>query len=112
MGFERALGVGKKENRKKNDFYPTHPYVTYSLLREEEHFGYVPEKIIEPCSGKGWMARELLDYDNIKIEVDARDLFEYEETLCNVNFGYDFLKTDYSRTKAAITNPPYNNDLP
>lgn len=112
-GFSNMYGGnGKLENRVVNDSYPTPPFATRALLdliKFED--GYT---ILEPCAGRGWMASEL-SRNNLNIK--AFDLYEYENPLHEVSYGFDALETIKFIHPAAIntsmvTNPPFNKDFP
>ena len=89
------IGDGKPENRQKEDFYPTPPEATYSLLDREKFIG----NIWECACGDGAISKIL---EEKKYNVYSSDLIDrgYGDT------GIDFLKT-YKRTDNIITNPPF-----
>ena len=89
------IGDGKPENRQKDDFYPTPPEATYSLLDREKFIG----SIWECACGNGAISKILKEK---KYNVYSSDLIDrgYGDT------GIDFLKT-YRRTDNIITNPPF-----
>ena len=89
------IGDGKPENRQKEDFYPTPPEATYSLLDREKFIG----NIWECACGDGAISKIL---EEKKYNVYSSDLIDrgYGHT------GIDFLKT-YRRTDNIITNPPF-----
>jgi hypothetical protein len=89
------IGDGKPENRQKEDFYPTPPEATYSLLDREKFIG----NIWECACGDGAISKILKEK---KYNVYSSDLFDrgYGDT------GIDFLKT-YKKTDNIITNPPF-----
>ena len=89
------IGDGKPENRQKEDFYPTPPEATYSLLDREKFIG----NIWECACGDGAISKILQEK---KYNVYSSDLIDrgYGHT------GIDFLKT-YRRTDNIITNPPF-----
>ena len=89
------IGDGKPENRQKEDFYPTPPEATYSLLDREKFIG----NIWECACGDGAISKIL---EEKKYNVYSSDLIDrgYGDT------GIDFLKT-YRRTDNIITNPPF-----
>ena len=89
------IGDGKPENRQKEDFYPTPPEATYSLLDREQFIG----NIWECACGDGAISKIL---EEKKYNVYSSDLIDrgYGHT------GIDFLKT-YKRTDNIITNPPF-----
>ena len=89
------IGDGKPENRQKDDFYPTPPEATYSLLDREQFIG----NIWECACGDGAISKIL---EEKKYNVYSSDLIDrgYGDT------GIDFLKT-YRRTDNIITNPPF-----
>ena len=100
-------GVKKNNSdRRQNDFYATPPLATYVLHK----YVYLPQKIVEPCAGRGNISIELLrnGYD-----VKSYDLHDYNDKLCNIVSGQDVL--DLKRPEGyegLITNPPYFKDLP
>lgn len=95
----------KEENRNTNDFYPTAPVATRTLLRNYK----VPKTIWEPASGRGWISRELVKNGH---EVIATDLYEYENPFVETQFGIDFLNAPRYNTQGLVTNPPFKNNLP
>jgi hypothetical protein len=101
------VGVKKDDpNRNDNDLYPTPPIATYILHKYVD----LPEKIIEPCAGRGNISVELIrnGYD-----VLSYDLFDYEDKLCGITTGVDVLSLErYPGYRGLVTNPPYHKDLP
>ena len=89
------IGDGKPENRQKEDFYPTPPEATYSLLDREKFIG----NIWECACGDGAISKIL---EEKKYNVYSSDLIDrgYGDT------GIDFLKA-YRKTDNIITNPPF-----
>ena len=96
-------------DRKGNDYYPTPPVATYSLVKTFD----VPRVVAEPAAGRGWMSRELTRCGHT---VHSSDLHEYPDPLVpDVKFGVDFLKTVPGagvETMAMVTNPPFKDSLP
>jgi hypothetical protein len=104
----RLLGSGRDKSleRKDNDYYPTPPFVTNALCRKFN----VPKTVWEPASGRGWMAQELIRNGH---SVVATELFQYEDALCDIEWGVNFLDPTVKRdVEAIITNPPYEKKLP
>ncbi len=94
------------DNRRKNDFYPTPPLAVYTLLQNYN----VPNKIIEPCAGRGHISTELIRNGH---DVKSYDLNEYEDPFCKVETGKDFLTLEKPyEYDGLITNPPYYKGLP
>lgn len=93
------------EARVTNDFYPTPPIATLSLLKNHD----VPDKIWEPAAGMGHISKELIRNGK---EVISTDLFEYDNTLVDVKSGVDFLTCDRVDARGVITNPPFKGNLP
>mgnify|MGYP003670466732 FL=1 len=89
------IGDGKPEKRQKDDFYPTPPEATYSLLDKEQFTG----EIWECACGNGAISNILKEKN---YNVYSSDLIDrgYGDT------GIDFLKT-YRKTDNIITNPPF-----
>lgn len=94
-----------KEDRSKNDWYPTPPIAVYSLLKMSN----VPDALIEPCAGRGDIAKEL---ERNGKKVLAFDLHSYDNSLVEIATGVDYLKLSKQNVEGLITNPPYKNDLP
>lgn len=46
--------VSTKEDRKKNDYYPTPPVATWSLIEQEAAWGGIPPKYLGTCCWS-WM---------------------------------------------------------
>lgn len=105
--FGAIVGFGNKkdEDRNDNDFYPTPPIATYSLLRTLS----VPYKVWEPAAGMGHIARELRRCGK---SVIATDLYDYDKKVTDIISGVDFLRTDtHHEVDAIITNPPYKDGM-
>jgi hypothetical protein len=106
MGFEKALGGSvPKDGRHLNDYYPTSPIGTRGLIRSHDMTGLT---IHEPAAGRGWMAKEFIDNG---FTVIATDLYPYDNTLCPIEFGKDFLLQKSAIADVMVTNPPYRKDL-
>ena len=101
------VGVHKTdENRRKNDFYPTPPLATYVLQK----YVNLPRVIVEPCAGRGNISIELLRHG---YDVRSYDLHEYDNSLCAITVGQDFMTLQKpSDAQGLVTNPPYHQDLP
>ena len=101
------VGVNKSDpDRNTNDLYPTPPLATYILCKYSD----VPQKVVEPCAGKGNITVELQRNGH---EVISFDLHEYDNTLVDINTGFDVLKLPKQEGfDALVTNPPYFKDLP
>lgn len=101
------VGVNKNDpNRNENDLYPTPPLATYILHK----YGNLPKNIVEPCAGRGNISIELLRNG---YNVQSFDLYEYDNSLCNIITGQDVLTLKKPLcANALITNPPYHKDLP
>jgi hypothetical protein len=112
VSLANAYVINKsKETRRASDAYFTPPIVTYVLAQNED----IPNDILEPCAGRGWISAELTRLGN---EVYSSDLVAYENSLVDVNTGIDCLdvlnwcnegKNPYG---ALITNPPYAKKMP
>lgn len=111
MSLTKGYAIKSKSlDRKANDYYPTPPVATYSLIEMEDELterGF-PQHVWEPAAGRGWMSVEL---ERCGVKVESTDLFEYEDPLVPVTTGVDFLNAWESRAPAIITNPPYKNKL-
>ncbi len=90
------VGFNQKDNRVKNDFYPTPPEATQSLLERYKFNG----NIWECACGDGSMSKVLKEN---KYDVYSSDLIDrgYGES------GVDFLKT-FKKFDNIVTNPPFN----
>ena len=90
------IGFNQKDNRVKNDFYPTPPEATQVLLDRYKFDG----NIWECACGDGSMSKVLIEN---KYNVYSSDLIDrgYGEN------GIDFLKT-YKKFDNIVTNPPFN----
>jgi hypothetical protein len=105
--FGAIVGVGnkKKEDRNKNDFYPT-PGLVIQCLNE---YSKIPDNIWEPAAGRGHIAKEL---KKLGKNVYASDLFEYDNCLHDIQTGINFLNSVTPHGyNSIITNPPYINDM-
>ena len=107
MSLTDAYVVKKNsEKRRTNDFYPTAPIATLSLLKNH----HVPTFLWEPAAGRGHITKELRRNHHI---VRSSDLNEYEDSLVDdIETGVDFLTAPLKDVDGVITNPPYLNDLP
>lgn len=85
-------------NREKDDFYPTFPAATQSLLRVEKFDG----AIWEPACGEGDMSRVLEDAGHTVISTDLVDRGFGD---C----GRDFLMEWTPRAPNIVTNPPFKH---
>ena len=97
------------EHRRENDLYSTPPLVIYAFLKTYD--GTVPNNIIEPCAGKGYISKELISNGH---NVISFDLFKHYETLQGINITtpVDLFTHDYSYYGGVITNPPYHKRIP
>lgn len=93
------------DTRKTNDFYPTAPIATLSLLKHAN----VPKRIWEPAAGRGHISKELIRNGH---EVVSSDLYAYENSLVPIETGVDFMEAEYKDVDGIITNPPYMKNLP
>lgn len=93
--WAQVNGSGQKENREKDDFYPTPPEGTAPLLAVERFDG----PIWEPACGQGHMSRVLEDagHDVISTDLVHRGYGEG---------GVDFLMEWRPRAPNIVTNPP------
>lgn len=100
-------GVNKSDaDRRVNDFYPTPPLAVWCLNK----YGNVPKHVLEPCAGRGNISIELKRNDKI---VYSRDLYEYENSLVEIETGLNVLaQAKHEHANALITNPPYHKNLP
>ena len=93
------IGGGKKEDRQQNDFYPSPPEVTISLM----NFLDLPVmKIWEPACGDGSMSKVLEVYGHHVTSTDLRKDCGYGEG------GVDFLTAAPMTCDMVVTNPPFN----
>lgn len=86
--------VGKKENRRALDYYPTPKECTVALME----FISLPKRYVvwEPACGEGHMSNVLKKYFTTVVETD-------------IVTGTDFLLQPYTTgIDAVITNPPFN----
>ena len=93
------------DTRLKNDYYPTPPIGTLTLLKNYP----VPKRIWEPAAGRGHISAELVRNGH---EVISTDLFTYENSLVQTKFNIDFLTADRQDVDGVITNPPFGSNLP
>jgi hypothetical protein len=95
-----------KTNRHENEFYPTPPIATLSLIKNVN----VPPIIWEPAAGRGHIAKELKRHGKTVV---STDLFSYDDQFVPVRSGYDFLTCQKpDGIEGIITNPPFKNNLP
>ena len=90
------IGDGKPENRQKEDFYPTPPEATYSLLDREKFIG----NIWECACGDGAISKILQEK---KYNVYSSDLIDRGYG----DIGIDFLQSN-RKVDNIVTNPPFN----
>lgn len=97
----RMTGVENTSLRQKDDFYPTPPEATLSLLDHEQFAG----AIWEPACGDGAISKLLLqaNYEVISSDLCPRG---YGET------GIDFLMEWEPRAPNVVTNPPFKLAVP
>lgn len=95
VSYVRGI-IPDKENREKDDFYPTPPEGTHALLSVEEFTGH----IWEPACGDGAISKVL---EGSGYKVRSTDLVDrgYGE------HGHDFLMEWDCRPDNIITNPPF-----
>lgn len=96
MSNNRKIIVSDRQNRIKDDFYPTPIWVTQVLLGFHKFEG----EIWEPAAGCGDMAEVL---KKVGYEVYATDLVD--RGYCTS--GIDFL-LENTKAKNIVTNPPFN----
>lgn len=102
------VGVDKSDpNRRENDLYSTPPIATYALTKYDN----VPKIVVEPCAGRGHIAKQLERSGRI---VYSSDLFEYPNSFIpDIKTGQDaLLLKKPADASALVTNPPYHKDLP
>lgn len=93
-------GGNHRNDRQKDDFYPSTPECTSSFLFMEREF-LKGKKILEPCCGDGAISK-ILEADGL--EVVSTDLV-YRGYGAG---GVDFLWTMETDCDAIVTNPPFN----
>lgn len=92
-------------HRKENDYYPTPPIGTLTLLKNHK----LPKRLWEPAAGRGHIAKELIRNGH---EVVATDLYPYDNPLVDIETGVDFMTADRKDVDGVITNPPFKSNLP
>lgn len=93
------------DHRVDNDYYPTPPIGTLSLLMNHD----VPLRIWEPAAGRGHISKELIRNGH---EVVSTDLVGYENPLVDVVPDTNFLECDMPDVDGVVTNPPFKHNLP
>lgn len=95
-------------NRRSNDYYPTPPIATEALIHHYKDI--IPKRIWEPCCGRGWMSKVLIDHG---YDVYSSDLYTYDNCVIpNIEFDKDFLSSDIEESiEGIITNPPYSKNF-
>lgn len=88
--------IPDKDNRERDDFYPTPPKATRALLAVEEF----QSPVWEPACGDGAISKILIEQGHTVISTDL------------INRGYgiphrDFLLDYETRANSIITNPPF-----
>ena len=99
IGKEIEIG-----QRQEDDFYPTHPIVTRSLLERENLSG----SIWEPACGKGDMSDVLIQNG---LDVLSTDLIDRGYGEGNVDFLDDKQIKRFGKVDVVITNPPFSLGL-
>lgn len=98
--------ISNDKNRRENDLYETPPLAAYILQKYID----VPEKVVEPCAGRGNIAIELQRNGH---DVRCFDAFEYKNSFTTICIGQDVLELEKQKGyDALVTNPPYFKDLP
>lgn len=93
-------------DRNENEFYPTPPIATLSLIKNVN----VPPIIWECAAGRGHISKELKRHGK---SVVSTDLFSYDNPLVPVRSGVDFLTSPKPNgVEGIITNPPFKSNLP
>lgn len=98
-------GRVRKATENRGDLYHTPPWATRELLNREDFDGLV----WEPCSGAGWMAKQIKAYG---IETVASDIRVDDDVYGHK--GWDFISKAYDHIHGfasfdhIITNPPYS----
>ncbi len=96
------IGGGKKEKRKKNDFYATPDEVTVALMDFIKTLNISFKYVWEPACGDGAMAKIIKSYGYEVVSTDLRQDSGYGTG--EIDFSSDFdMYAD-----AIITNPPFN----
>ena len=90
--------IPDKENREKDDFYPTPPFATNALLNAETFVG----DVWEPACGDGAISKVLIDRG---FSVKSSDLIDRGYGTPGVDFLLDFKTT----AENIITNPPFKH---
>ena len=90
------IGHNEKGDREKDDFYPTPPEATQSLLNRQKFKG----NIWECACGNGAMSKVMIEQG---YDVYSSDLIDrgYGEV------GIDFLQSN-KKVDNIVTNPPFN----
>src|SRR5665213_141589 len=106
--YAHGGNVKKYDDRVVNEYYPTPPVATYSLVKSI----VIPNKHVwEPAAGRGHISKEL---ERLGFTVTSTDLHTYDDPLVShisTGLPYDFLKMteDEGGLIGAniITNPPF-----
>ncbi|MEC5422096.1 hypothetical protein QGM71_01135 [Virgibacillus sp. C22-A2] len=94
-------GNKNKGEREKNDFYPTPPHATESLLNRVNFEG----SVWEPACGDGAICKVL---EEKEYKVYATDKYDRGYGVYDIDFlTWDWTKTFNHRPANIITNPPY-----
>lgn len=96
----QIAGGNSSGGRVKNDFYATNPEALEMLLRTYDDFG---KDILEPCVGRGHLAKVLEKHGAVVTALDIVDR-GYPGTIVR-----DFLVSNTKhRYDSVVTNPPYS----
>ena len=95
QAFVRGI-IPDKENRERDDFYPTPPEATRALLNAEIFTG----QIWEPACGNGAISRVLIDAGHNVISTDLIDRGYGDSPV-------DFMLDYKTNVPNIITNPPF-----
>lgn len=99
MGLGAMMAGGNPaEGREENDFYPTPPEVTRSLLKR---LTFGDRTILEPAAGNYMMAAEI---ERAGYKVIASDIEPQDPRVIK----RDFFTMTETEAQVVITNPPFN----
>lgn len=94
------------ERKEKEAYFSFDNVIGDDLMWTLNRVHVKPEKVLEPCAGRGDLVRQLKDY---KLDVDASDLHNHG---VDMKSGVDVLrltKKDLAPYDLIVTNPPFKS---
>ena len=104
-GAKVRQGAARHALRERgDDLYETPTCATRALIRTCELERFRDGWIWEPAAGRGAISVEL---EGARFLVVSEDLVAYDDALCSIESGRDFLFEREAQGDVIVTNPPY-----